>query len=161
MLAAQINGTASNLPTIGRWVTVAGLVIQIVAFTTFLYVAYKFQSRAKRDTAVNWLQQSSYATGRTVRGPREQIMYALYTSGALILIRSIYRIVEFVEGRDGYLMSHEAFFYILDALMMLIVMVLFNVLYPASLLARSEDNLPLNKVSTEKIGESMESKGMC
>lgn len=37
------------------------------------------------------------------------------------------------QGNDGYLISHEAFLYIFDALLMLMVMVIFNVVHPSEI----------------------------
>lgn len=58
-------------------------------------------------------------------------MYALYTASALIMIRSIFRVVEYVQGNNGFLLRREVFLYLFDALLMLIVMVIFNWVHPA------------------------------
>ena len=39
----------------------------------------------------------------------------IYTVSVLIMIRSIYRVIGFVEGQEGYLMTHEWTLYICDA----------------------------------------------
>jgi hypothetical protein len=56
-------------------------------------------------------------------------LYVLYVTSALILIRSIFRVVEYLQGNDGYLISHEVFIYTMDALLMAIVMAIFAVWY--------------------------------
>jgi hypothetical protein len=56
-------------------------------------------------------------------------LYVLYVTSALILIRSIFRVVEYLQGNNGYLISHEVFIYVMDALLMAIVMVIFAVWY--------------------------------
>ena len=43
------------------------------------------------------------------------------------MIRSITRIVEFAQGSDGYIMSHEYFIYVFDAALMLLVIIFFAV----------------------------------
>ncbi|KAH8662824.1 RTA1 like protein-domain-containing protein [Tricladium varicosporioides] len=55
----------------------------------------------------------------------------LYISSALIFIRSIYRLAEYSEGNDGWLQRHEWTFYIFDAVLMWIVLVLFNLYHPS------------------------------
>lgn len=43
-----------------------------------------------------------------------------YLVSGLFNIRTIFRLAEYAEGNDGHLQGHEAFFYILDLLSMLI-----------------------------------------
>jgi len=56
-------------------------------------------------------------------------------SSALILIRNLYRIVEFEGGYGGYVMNHELYFYFFDALMMLFVQTLYSVVHPGKIFA--------------------------
>lgn len=58
-------------------------------------------------------------------------MWALYGSSILILVRSIFRVVEYLQGWDGYLLRNEAFIYVFDALLMWLVMVIFVVVHPS------------------------------
>jgi hypothetical protein len=57
----------------------------------------------------------------------------------LILIRSVYRVIEFIQGDNGYVISHEVFLYVFDALMMFLVMIVMNVFHP-SVVLRSINN---------------------
>ena len=61
-------------------------------------------------------------------------MWALYIASICILIRSVFRVVEYVMGEDGYLLSHEIFLYIFDATLMLFTMVIYNVLHPSKII---------------------------
>ena len=58
-------------------------------------------------------------------------MYALYSTSVLILIRSIFRVAEYVQGSDGVLLSTEAFIYVFDATLMFLVMAVFVVIHPS------------------------------
>jgi RTA1 like protein. len=58
-------------------------------------------------------------------------MSALYAASVLILIRSVFRVVEYGEGFDGYLLSTEVFLYIFDALLMFSVMMIFLAIHPS------------------------------
>ena len=58
-------------------------------------------------------------------------MHTLYAASGLIMFRSIFRVVEYVQGNNGYLLRHEYFLYIFDAVLMLVVMVLFNFIHPS------------------------------
>lgn len=75
----------------------------------------------------------------TIRLPNElpwqKHMTALYVASILIMVRSIFRVVEYLQGFDGYLLHHEAYLYIFDALLMFLVMVLLNVIHPSGLAA--------------------------
>lgn len=55
----------------------------------------------------------------------------LLIAGALILARCIYRIIEYMEGPEGKLMTHEIYLYILDASLMLVVMIIFHFVHPS------------------------------
>lgn len=46
------------------------------------------------------------------------------------MVRSVFRIVEFTEGLDGYSMHHEWTLYVFDSLPMFAVMVLYFIWYP-------------------------------
>ena len=70
-------------------------------------------------------------------------MVGLYIASILILIRSVFRMIEYAGGNDGYIMSHEAFSYIFDAMLMFFAMVVMSVLHPSKVLgsARKEHNV--------------------
>lgn len=55
---------------------------------------------------------------------------ALYACGVLILVRCIYRTIEYFQGEGGYLSVHEAYFYVFDALAIFSMLVLLNVFHP-------------------------------
>lgn len=65
-------------------------------------------------------------------------MFVLYVVSALTMVRSIFRIIEYVQGNAGYILGHEAFLYVFDAVLMVVVMVVFNVVHPVHLLAGAE-----------------------
>ena len=113
-----------NLPKIGKWIVIVGLAVQLLAFTLFLTVAGIFHSRVRRDS-------------RFIQGlPWERLLHVLYISGALIMVRSVFRVAEYAMGYDGYLMSTEVYFYIFDALLMWLTMALYVIYFPAATLAR-------------------------
>jgi hypothetical protein len=59
-----------------------------------------------------------------------KMFYALYLSMILLIIRSIYRIVEFSLGFRGYLAIHEIYFYIFECLLIIFAFALFLPLHP-------------------------------
>ncbi|CAI4233480.1 AMM_1a_G0000080.mRNA.1.CDS.1 [Saccharomyces cerevisiae] len=51
----------------------------------------------------------------------------LLLASVLIMVRSIVRIVEFIQGFDGYIITHEYFIYVFDAVPMFLVVLAFSV----------------------------------
>jgi hypothetical protein len=51
------------------------------------------------------------------------------------MVRSIFRVVEYLQGFSGYLLSHEVYLYVFDAVLMFCVMVIFNVVHPSEVVA--------------------------
>ncbi|CAI7677044.1 unnamed protein product [Penicillium pancosmium] len=115
----------------GNNVIIAGLVIQLLWFALFVLVAALFHKRlastpTPRSSLPNIRWQSYLST--------------LYVASTLIIIRSTFRVAEYVQGNDGYLLSNEVFLYIFDALPMLIVVVWLHWRHPGEigLLLRDE-----------------------
>ncbi|KAH8814869.1 RTA1 like protein-domain-containing protein [Xylogone sp. PMI_703] len=111
-------------------VVVVGLFIQIAFFSFFVVVALSFNrsinkapTTRSKDPAIPWRKH----------------IHTLYFTSILILIRSIFRCIEYIQGNDGYLLHHEIFIYIFDACLMLAVMVAFNVIYPSEVNALLKD----------------------
>ena len=70
----------------------------------------------------------------------------LYAASGLILVRSIFRVVEYLQGNKGYLISHEIFLYIFDTVLMAAVMVLFAIWYVGDL-ERKGDSMANSDIS--------------
>jgi hypothetical protein len=49
------------------------------------------------------------------------------------MVRSVFRVVEYLQGNAGYLLSHEVFLYVFDAVLMLAVMGMFNWVHPSEI----------------------------
>ena len=105
---------------VGRGLIRASLLLQVVLFLGFTSVEVLFHVRCIRAGVMTSKLQT--------------VVTLLYTSSALILIRNIYRVIEQWNGYTGYLQSHEAFFYVFDASLMLVNSVVLNVWHPAKYL---------------------------
>lgn len=114
--------SSSSMAKTGEYVIIGGLVAQIIFFGLFVVVALVFHIR---------MRKSPISTSASV--PWQKHLWALYVSSALILVRSIFRVVEFVQGNAGYLLSHEYYMYIFDALLMIGVLVLFCWIHPGEI----------------------------
>ena len=76
----------------------------------------------------------------------------LYATSFTITVRNIFRAVEYVQGREGYLMSNEWPIFVLDFGPMVAVMVAFYIWYPGSLRASSGQAMELTS-QTESMAE--------
>ncbi len=134
--------SSSSMSKTGENIIIGGLLAQIVFFGLFVIVALVFHIRMhKAPTPVS------------VSVPWQKHLWALYVSSALILIRSIFRVVEFAQGHKGYLLSHEYYMYIFDALLMIGVLVLFCWVHPGEIrgyLEREKRNSGTSEVALEE-----------
>jgi hypothetical protein len=67
--------------------------------------------------------------------PWQIFLYILYASSLLIMIRSLYRMVEYAMGMDGPLMKSEGYFLGLDTVLMLIVVILYAWFHPSRIIS--------------------------
>jgi hypothetical protein len=117
----QAAGSLELLHT-GEKIIVVGLFLQLTFFGFFIVVAGLFHFRFARS-------YTQLAGAHQL--PWRRHMHVLYIASGLIMIRSVFRVVEYLQGNNGYLLRHEYFLYIFDAVLMLIVMCLFNWSHPA------------------------------
>ncbi|GIK05173.1 hypothetical protein Aspvir_009276 [Aspergillus viridinutans] len=126
---------SANSQDIGTYIIVAGLGVQLLFFGVFVLAAWIFHFRfsgsqeAKTSGNVPWM--------RSWNG----LLWVLYLVSGLILIRSAFRMVEFAQGFDGYLIRHEIFMYVLDTALMFVLMVVMNVVHPSGVLGRVKGEL--------------------
>ena len=73
--------------------------------------------------------------------PWKRWIIVLYLCCGLILVRSIYRVIEYATGPLGVVQSTEIYFYVFDAGSILIVAALLNIFHPRQLAGISKDDL--------------------
>lgn len=123
--------TSSNLETIkkGQDIVLVGLWLQIVFFGFFIINTIVFLFRMAK-TLKQHPAPASYerlpASTPTTTLPWLRYVVVLLLSSIFIIIRCVYRVVEYHQGRTGYLMVHEVFVYVLDGGLMLLVMIAFG-----------------------------------
>ncbi|KAJ9257150.1 hypothetical protein DTO207G8_2322 [Paecilomyces variotii] len=110
----------------GKKIVDAGLFTQIASFGFFVVTATAFHIR---------LTLNPTAASLTKNHPWRKHIYTLYVTSILILVRCIVRVVEYLQGVSGYIMTHEVFIYVFDFLLMFIVMVIFNIIHPSEIYA--------------------------
>lgn len=129
----------------GERLVLAGLWVQIVAFLFFVAIAIRFDviMRARSQRSDGNAKEAAAVRGGIVQRYRalprwRKMLYALYASSALILVRNLFRVIEYAMGNAGYLMSHEVFLYVFDSVLMLALMLLLNAAHPGWLLPVGE-----------------------
>jgi hypothetical protein len=112
----------SSMARMGQIITIAGLFIQLAFFGAFLTISIIFGRRVQQ-------------TKTALRGlPYGTLLYILFAVSGLIIVRCLYRIIEFCQGNDGYLMKHEAFMYVFDTIPMFAVQAVFHFYHPGKVL---------------------------
>jgi hypothetical protein len=116
---------------LGETLIMAGLGIQLAFFGFFIIVAGIFHVRILREPTTIATSMGRRAGWKPSERSWSTVLWTLYCVSLLILIRSVFRLIEYAGGNDGYLISHEIFLYIFDALLMLGVLVVLIVFHPA------------------------------
>jgi hypothetical protein len=128
---AGMSATGKN-QKLGENVVVGGLVIQIVFFGLFVASAVVFHVRYSRFSYSSMVHGSSRSSAGAAFG-WQGMLNMLYATSALILVRCLFRIVEYVMGADAYPLSNEWMLYVFDALLMSITMAIFYWWYPSQI----------------------------
>ncbi|KAH7463988.1 hypothetical protein FOMA001_g17860 [Fusarium oxysporum f. sp. matthiolae] len=113
-----VNADTPDDRTVGENIIIAGLTVQILFFGLFIAVTGLFHFRfARRSTSrpFSW----------------QRLLVVIYVASVLILIRSLFRMIEYIEGHDGELQSKEVYILVLDAVPMAIASVGLNIFHPS------------------------------
>ncbi|KAI5459414.1 RTA1 like protein-domain-containing protein [Mariannaea sp. PMI_226] len=122
----------ASLTNLGEKVIVIGLFVQLIFFGCFLSVAAVLHRRLSRNPTPRSLEPA-------VRW--KHYLITLYVAGSLILVRSVFRVIEFIQGNRGALVRSEVYVFVFDGLLMLVVLVWMNWFHPSEigLLLRGEE----------------------
>lgn len=165
LLSFMVQGNASgltvhaNLRTIATVLVIFGLAIQLISFVFFAVCAVIFHRRFRRNPT----SRSYHVDPKWV-----QTLYMLYAVSVLIVIRSVFRIIEYAFGNDGYPLSHEWTLYAFDGIPMILVAIIFFLYYPSNvapkLLDHDDDAMRLESQATcdsiRELGQSVGERGL-
>lgn len=121
--ASGLMATGSNAQ-LGSNIVVAGLVIQVIMFGLFIFTSITFELRMRRSPTALSFDQGLLWISR---------LRMLYVVSALILVRSIFRVVEFAAGNDAYPLTHEWMLYVFDSVLMIVAMIVWGIWHPGML----------------------------
>ncbi|KAI8650744.1 hypothetical protein NCS57_01409100 [Fusarium keratoplasticum] len=123
-LRVQAGNNSDIDPNLGSNIIVGGLIFQIVIFGVFIVTALIFNSRFRRHVAGGAMVYDV---------PWQESLNMLYVTSMMIMVRNIFRVVEYGMGSDGYLLSVEWGVYVFDAALMTLTMAWFFWRYPSQL----------------------------
>ncbi|KAL4944151.1 RTA-like protein [Aspergillus oleicola] len=113
----------------GENIVIAGLAVQLLFFGFFIVVSAIFHYRA-RSISKHYSQPVSPVCRFFNSTSWEAMLWYLYVACILILIRSVFRVVEFVQGNNGWVMKREYLLYVFDAVLMAVQAMLLLIIYP-------------------------------
>lgn len=115
---------AQNPPgdtTSGTHIMVAGILFQLAAVIVF-------------SCLFTWVivkTLSNHASAHLLQYRKVQAIIAGTSFSVIcVVIRSVYRTIELLQGWDGYLITTQRYFIVLDGVMMLLAVVVFNFISP-------------------------------
>lgn len=128
--------TSDKFAKTGQTIVLVGLVLQAVSYGFFCLLLVKSHLSIKSS--------GPYQKHR----PCIRLIQVLYFSSVFIIIRCVYRIVEYAQGDGGYLLTHEAFLYALDTLPLILAIATYIPFWPAKYIEQhdgmSKENLEMN-----------------
>ncbi|KAH9223898.1 RTA1 like protein-domain-containing protein [Leptodontidium sp. 2 PMI_412] len=139
MIQSGSSGLMFNSSTVkmGEMMVTTGLFVQIISFGLFFVTAGIFHMRMRKQPT-----PESYVTDALWK----ESLIMLYVVSILIFARSLFRVVEYIQGQQGYALQHEWTLYLFDSVPMAAVAAVFFWRFPSTLVPPpvSHEGLILN-----------------
>ncbi|KAI0255342.1 RTA1-domain-containing protein [Lactifluus subvellereus] len=140
--------TSNTQAKLGSDIALGGTVFQLVAIIVYCALAAEFITRYTRDRPM----RSTHVPGGAFRGIVDirlrRMLYAMSVMTIFIVIRTIYRTVEFVNGWNGKVISTQWLFNVFDGTMITLAMLTLNAFHPGVLMQELEYPYPSNSNGT-------------
>ncbi|KAG9254346.1 RTA1 like protein-domain-containing protein [Emericellopsis atlantica] len=139
LMAASDSESTSNL---GNTIILLGLGVQVTFFSGFMIVMATFHRRIAS-------LPTTKARGTLTRW--KTVIWVTYIVSLLILVRSVFRMIEYAQGNNGSLLQKEIYIYLLDTALMFIVAATMAYFHPGLLLAEEralDDDVILDQRQT-------------
>ncbi|GAA5967414.1 hypothetical protein JCM11641_000541 [Rhodosporidiobolus odoratus] len=153
-----LSATTGEGAKIGPKIALVGLIIQLVSFGLFtlllIIFAYRVRTRFPHlRSPVPAFSFSTYnLTSTDLVNDWRVLFYVMCLTCVGIMIRCVFRAIEYAQGYSGYLLEHEVYFYVLDALPLLLAMSLYAYIWPTRVIDGAARD-----ASTSSAEESLES----
>ncbi len=129
----------ASMADLGQKIMLIGLFVQLAFFGFFLVISIVFWKRTRSSPARYTLRYGKHSW--------YSLLMLLLTAAAVIILRCVYRIIEFGQGNTGYLATHEVFLYLFDAVPMLGVQIMFHVIHAGDVFP---PNFAMRKVTDDE-----------
>ncbi|KAI0825085.1 RTA1-domain-containing protein [Trametes gibbosa] len=140
-IAGSSIGTQSEVD-LGGNIMLAGIIFQLTSITVFVvlmieyfvrYLTDRPARKAKKDPAA----EESFSFSRGEVTPKMRLMIAsLLMMTLFLIIRSVYRMIELIDGFTGKIIQTEIYFNVFDGAMVVCAIYTLNILHPGWLLER-------------------------
>lgn len=135
-----------DLYNIGNKMIIAGLWVQIFFYGSFILTSSLFFLRFYKAPKNNYVEEKWFN-----RRSWKFMLGGVYATSILILIRSIYRVIEYLQGEGGKLLSEEMYLFVLDSTMVFFA----GCVFLAIDLGRNLTMVVLNKENRDEHGMDM------
>ncbi|KAH7233515.1 RTA1 like protein-domain-containing protein [Fusarium tricinctum] len=122
---------AKSKLNLGKTLGLVGVSTQIAGFGLFTIAAIRFHFTSRRLSG-EFARQNQVKHG--IAKKWMTLLIVVNVSCLLILVRSIYREIDFAGGKDGKTHQKEWYLYVFDTLPILLVVFLYNIFFPANYL---------------------------
>ncbi|KAG4442942.1 hypothetical protein IFR05_001555 [Cadophora sp. M221] len=135
----------ADMASMGEKVMLGGLFVQLLFFGFFLIASLIFYKRMRSSPARFTIP--AYGTRTWVA-----LLKLLFAAAALIILRCVFRMIEFGQGHSGYLASHEVYMYLFDAFPMFVVQAMFHVIHAGDVFP---PNFAMGKLGNDSKGDDI------
>ncbi|KAH8896107.1 RTA1 like protein [Thozetella sp. PMI_491] len=122
------SGSISNNFNLAKTIILVGLVVQIIFFGLFVVVTTLFHRRLTIAPTPMSIRLDEYSG----RFGWRSITRVVYIASAMIFVRSVFRLIEFTGDHDSVFITSEAFLYVCDSTLMIIVLAILIVIHPSN-----------------------------
>lgn len=129
---------------LGLNIYTAGVGVQLFFLAIFTSLAVGFQRRLKQQTQSLAIQQRDSDSESQLHSdlPRDvpspalakRLLILMYVVMGLVILRNVYRLIEFSTGVDSTITRHEWYQYVWDATPMFLASLVLNIVYPGKVL---------------------------
>lgn len=111
-----------TMANVGQKIMLIGLFVQLLFFGFFLVISLIFWKRMRSSPKSYMIPQHGKYTWSA-------LLKMLLVAAAIVILRCVFRVIEFAQGTEGAIPTHEVYMYIFDAAPMFLVQILFHVIH--------------------------------
>ncbi|KAJ6540411.1 RTA1 like protein-domain-containing protein [Mycena capillaripes] len=146
-----LTAIGGSLANVGAKISMFGLSLQLLSFAIFTVLLLQFGWRVRREFPDSWHPQPAGQPFKLFSWQPARDWRVLYFTTCAtcigILVRSVFRIIEFAGGYTGFVATHEGYFYVFDALPLWLAMTLYCVVWPPRFLGGLSNDSEISRRS--------------